>query len=290
MTKTPVSVIGLGRMGATIAEIYLREGHPTTVWNRTPTKAEPLLAKGARRATTVAEAVAASPVAVIMLADDGVVRASLESATSELDGRTVVNLTTGRPDEARELGDWLAGHGADYLDGGVLGVPQTLATPESVIIYSGSAAANQRHGDIVAALGTARYLGADHGLASLNDMAILSGMYGLFSGYFHSVAMVDSEGFKAGEFTRELLIPWLRSIIDMLPTLAEEIDSGDYPVNFSNLDVNVAGIENIMRTSRSQGVTDAPLVPLRDALAAQRAKGHGEASFSRAVVELKSSE
>src|SRR5690606_4015839 len=102
--------------------------------------------------------------------------------------------TTGRPDEARELGTWLAEHGAEYLDGGVLGVPQTLATPESVIIYSGSATAQARHGQLLAALGTARYLGADHGLASLNDMAILAGMYGLFSGYFHSVAMVDTEG------------------------------------------------------------------------------------------------
>lgn len=38
---TPVSVLGLGLMGQALARAFPRAGHPTTVWNRTPAKAEP---------------------------------------------------------------------------------------------------------------------------------------------------------------------------------------------------------------------------------------------------------
>ncbi|MFC0335597.1 NAD(P)-binding domain-containing protein [Paenibacillus sepulcri] len=31
----PVSVIGLGMMGSALAQTFLKEGHQTTVWNRT---------------------------------------------------------------------------------------------------------------------------------------------------------------------------------------------------------------------------------------------------------------
>ncbi|MDV5142759.1 NAD(P)-binding domain-containing protein [Streptomyces sp. SBC-4] len=55
----PVTVIGLGEMGFTLASAFLAGGHPTTVWNRTPERADALVAKGARRAATVREAVAA---------------------------------------------------------------------------------------------------------------------------------------------------------------------------------------------------------------------------------------
>ncbi|WP_261565170.1 NAD(P)-binding domain-containing protein [Frankia gtarii] len=33
---SPVTVIGLGPMGRTMAATLMRSGHPVTVWNRTP--------------------------------------------------------------------------------------------------------------------------------------------------------------------------------------------------------------------------------------------------------------
>ncbi|WP_313958131.1 NAD(P)-binding domain-containing protein [Paenibacillus sp. Y412MC10] len=60
-----MSVIGLGMMGSALAQAFLMEGSRTTVWNRTPDKAETLAAQGAVAAGTVAEAIAASPLIVI---------------------------------------------------------------------------------------------------------------------------------------------------------------------------------------------------------------------------------
>jgi len=49
-----VSVIGLGMMGSTLAQLLLRHGYRVTVWNRTSAKADPLVRDGAVLAPSVA--------------------------------------------------------------------------------------------------------------------------------------------------------------------------------------------------------------------------------------------
>ncbi|MFS2055477.1 NAD(P)-binding domain-containing protein, partial [Variovorax sp. CT11-76] len=46
-SKQKITVIGLGAMGATIARLYLEQGHEVTIWNRSADKAAPLVAQGA---------------------------------------------------------------------------------------------------------------------------------------------------------------------------------------------------------------------------------------------------
>ena len=46
-----VALLGLGNMGAPIAERILDGGFPLSVWNRTPEKAEPLVERGAKQLT-----------------------------------------------------------------------------------------------------------------------------------------------------------------------------------------------------------------------------------------------
>ncbi|MGH3588246.1 MAG: NAD(P)-binding domain-containing protein, partial [Pseudonocardia sp.] len=43
----PVAVLGLGNLGRAVARTFVRNGHPTTVWNRSPEKGDPLVAAGA---------------------------------------------------------------------------------------------------------------------------------------------------------------------------------------------------------------------------------------------------
>jgi 3-hydroxyisobutyrate dehydrogenase-like beta-hydroxyacid dehydrogenase len=64
-----VTVIGLGPMGQAMVRAFLAAGHPVTVWNRTAARADELVAAGARRAATVAEAVAANELVVLSLTD-----------------------------------------------------------------------------------------------------------------------------------------------------------------------------------------------------------------------------
>jgi 3-hydroxyisobutyrate dehydrogenase-like beta-hydroxyacid dehydrogenase len=44
--KTNVCVLGAGRMGSAIVRAFLKNAHPTWVWNRTASKSQPLAAEG----------------------------------------------------------------------------------------------------------------------------------------------------------------------------------------------------------------------------------------------------
>ena len=46
--KDAIGWIGVGRMGYAMAERLAKAGSDVTVWNRTPAKAEPLAASGAK--------------------------------------------------------------------------------------------------------------------------------------------------------------------------------------------------------------------------------------------------
>jgi 3-hydroxyisobutyrate dehydrogenase len=65
-----VAILGLGTMGSGMAANLLKVGFPLSVYNRTRTKAQPLIDAGARSASTPAEAVKDASVIISMLADD----------------------------------------------------------------------------------------------------------------------------------------------------------------------------------------------------------------------------
>src|SRR6202035_5612731 len=67
-----VGLIGLGNMGSGMAANLLKAGHEVTVYNRTPSKVQALVARGARQAAKVAGACRGDAV-ITMLADDSAV-------------------------------------------------------------------------------------------------------------------------------------------------------------------------------------------------------------------------
>ncbi len=284
--RASVTVIGLGLMGSALAAAFLNGGYPTTVWNRSEDKADPLIHKGATRAATVADAVSASPLVVVCLTTYETVHEVLDLVGDALSGRVLVNLTNGTPDQARRTAAWAVERGADYLDGGIMAVSQMIAGPDAHLLYSGSPDGFEAHRRELESLGTSRYLGTDAGLASLYDLALLGGMYGMLAGFFHSVALVGTEKVAATEFT-SLLVPWLNAMAGMLPGLAQEIDAGDYPTDVSGLDVNKDAVANILQASRDQGIGVDLLAPLQALIDQRVADGHGADSLSSLIEVIR---
>lgn len=211
MSETPVTVLGLGDMGTALARALVGAGHRTTVWNRTAAKAEALAAEGARTAATAGAAVAASPLVVVCLLDYDSVRQVLAPLGDALSGRAVVNLTNGTPRQARELAAWAAGHGAQYLDGGIMAVPPMIGTPAAFLLYSGSPDAFTAHRTVLDLFGESHHLGEDPGRAPLYDLALLSAMYGMFSGVLHGYALIRSDGVAAAD-AAPLMGRWLTAM------------------------------------------------------------------------------
>ncbi|HUR06587.1 MAG TPA: NAD(P)-binding domain-containing protein [Nonomuraea sp.] len=277
-----ISILGLGLMGQALARTLVRAGHSVTVWNRTEGKADGL---GATSVATAAEAVEASPLVIVCVLDYAAVREILGSV--QLDDRVLLNLTNGRPAEARELADWVAARGGDYLDGGIMAVPQMIGTPGALILYSGSQPAFERYEEALGALARPRYLGADAGLAPLYDLAMLTGMYGQIAGFLEAAALIASEKRPVAEFTTELLVPWLTAMASMQPRLAADIEAGDYATDVSNLEVNKVGMVNLLRAFEEQGVKPDLLLPMKDILERRVAAGHGAQGLAGLIEELR---
>jgi 3-hydroxyisobutyrate dehydrogenase-like beta-hydroxyacid dehydrogenase len=88
-----VMVIGLGSMGSALAMALLKNDYEVTVWNRTASKAAPLLKAGAIQAGSVAEGVGANKLIVICVSNYEDTNLLLEGC-GELSGKTIVQLTT----------------------------------------------------------------------------------------------------------------------------------------------------------------------------------------------------
>ncbi|NYI04060.1 NAD(P)-dependent oxidoreductase [Allostreptomyces psammosilenae] len=282
----PVSVVGLGAMGQAIAAVLLANGHPTTVWNRSAGKADELVARGAVDAGTLGAAVGASPLVIACLLDHASVHEALEPVADLLSGRVLVNVTTTTAAEARRTAAWAAEHGIDYLDGAMIAVPQMIGRPGSSLLYSGSRTAFEQHRAMLDLLGASTYFGEDAGLASLYDLALLSGMYAMFGGFFHATAMVGTAGAKATEFV-SMLVPWLKSMADLLPSYAEIIEKGDYTTDVQSLLFNKSAVDAIARTSLEQGIGVDMVAPVQALIDRQIAEGHGADSFVRVIEGIR---
>ncbi|KKB06750.1 6-phosphogluconate dehydrogenase [Devosia geojensis] len=282
---TTISILGLGAMGTALANALLDAGHAVTVWNRTPGKDEALVSRGARRAQTPAEAIAASELVVICLVDYAGVETMLASAEKELSGRVVANLTTGTPKQARALAAWVEAQGAAYVDGGIMAVPPMIGTPASFIFYSGNQPAFERHKAALEAFGDAVYVGPDAGAAPLNDIALLGILDGILSGYLHAAALIRASGGTAEGFT-PLARRWAESMISLFPDLAKQIDSGDYRAEGgSNLAMQAAAMDQMVEAARDEGVDPVLIEPMRALIHQRVADGFGT-DDSAGVIEL----
>ncbi|OPC79365.1 6-phosphogluconate dehydrogenase [Embleya scabrispora] len=285
--RTPVTVIGLGHMGRALADTLLREGYPTTVWNRSPAKADDLVARGARLAPSVADAVSAGALVLVCVTDYAAVRELLDPPAATLSGRTLVNLTTGTSREARETAAWAAGHGANYLDGAILGAPTAIGTPEGVILYSGPPAAFERHEAALRSLGGGTaYLGADQGLSALYDASMLGLMWGILNGFLQGAALLDTAGVSAGTFA-PVARQGLATVAEWLAGYATQIDEGRYPVLDASIDTHLASMEHLVHESESLGV-DAAFPRLVRAVAERAvADGHGGSGYAALIEQLR---
>lgn len=284
-TDTPVTVLGLGLMGRALAGAFLKAGHPTTVWNRTPSKADQLVAEGARLAPTVGDALRAAPLTVVCLTDYQAVHELLGTADSELGGTTVVNLTSGDSTQAQDTARWAEQRGAHYLDGAIMAIPSAIGTAEAVILHSGPRADFEAHEAALGALGTVDYLGADPGLASLYDVAGLAMMWSVLNAWLQGTALVRTAGVDAATYA-----PFARRIAavvaEWLPGYAEQIDNGSFPAEVSALETDARAMAHLVEESEAVGV-NAELPKLIKAMADRAiAAGHGGEQYPVLIEEF----
>ncbi|OWJ61439.1 NAD(P)-dependent oxidoreductase [Inquilinus limosus] len=160
--KTRIGVVGLGSMGAAMAGRLLDQGWPVAVWNRSPAAEEPLLAKGAVRAATPAEA-AANGIVLSMVADDAALKSVTTGDAGILSGLPQggvhVSMSTVSPAIAADLAAAHQAAGVAYLGSPVFGRPPVAGSGQLRIAVSGPAAAKDRVRPVLETLGQAHDFG-----------------------------------------------------------------------------------------------------------------------------------
>ncbi|MDS0135180.1 MULTISPECIES: NAD(P)-binding domain-containing protein [unclassified Amycolatopsis] len=282
-SKKRVGVLGLGRMGAALAGALLGAGHDVSVWNRSPLKAGPLLDRGARLAATPAEA-ASADVVLSCLSTYDTQQPVLEAAA--LTGRTLVNLTSGTPEQARAAAKWAASEGIGYVDGVIMAVPQGIGTPAAQLLYGGAEPAFAAQRDVLEVLGTPVFLGEDAGLAALYDLALLGMMWSTMAGYLQALALVGTEGVTPAQFA-PMATAWQSAVGGFLPGIGEQVASGDYATDVSALDINAAGLALLVETSRAQGIDTAVPAVLQELFDRAVAAGHGAHAIASVIEEIR---
>jgi len=199
-TKHPaISVIGLGSMGAALARALVSKGFQVTVWNRNMEKAQPLIAADAIAAADAKAAIEASPVIVVCVSEYKVTRKILEAdgVAPALKGRTLVQLSTGTPKDARELDTWAKQQGAYCLNGDIMAWPKQMGTDAATISVSGDADVYRQQEDVLRALaGNVVYLGAEPGASGGLFHAVLAYLAGSWIGFCHGALVAEKEGLR----------------------------------------------------------------------------------------------
>ncbi len=146
-----IAVLGLGIMGGGIAANLLKAGYPVAVWNRTASKAEPLIALGASAAATPRAAADGADVIIACVGDDLASRAvwlgdgaTAGALAGAKPGAVLIETSTLTPDWVRELAALAADKGCDLLDAPMFGSREAAATGQISLAVGGDQAVFER--------------------------------------------------------------------------------------------------------------------------------------------------
>jgi 3-hydroxyisobutyrate dehydrogenase-like beta-hydroxyacid dehydrogenase len=141
---TRVAFIGLGRMGHGMAGRYLDAGFTLSVWNRSRAKAEDLIARGARWATSPEDAAIDADAVVTMVADDQASRAvwlSRDGAAATMKAGTLaIECSTVSYQHALDVSRELRHRGLIYIDSPVTGLPDAAAAGKLTLLVGADTA------------------------------------------------------------------------------------------------------------------------------------------------------
>lgn len=218
-----ITFIGTGVMGSSMAAHLLASGYPVTVFTRTKSRAEPLLAQGARWADTIKHAVKDADIVITMvgyprdveelyLGSDGIV-------TSAQPGSLLIDMTTSSPQLAVRIAAAAHTRNLDALDAPVSGGDVGAQNATLSIMVGGSEAAFLRAKPIFETMGKTIVLqggpGSGQHCKMCNQIAIASNMmgvvealtYGLAAGLDPRTMLSSIESGAAGSWSLSNLVP-----------------------------------------------------------------------------------
>lgn len=281
---TQVTVVGLGPMGSKMAETFLGAGHEVAVWNRTASKADPLVAQGARRAASAADG------DLLVISQLGYQAMYDSLGDARLDGKVLVNLSSGTPEELRAAARWTAGRGGTLVTAGIMVPPPGIGRPGSYAFYSGPEDALDRHAATLRALGDVIYVGADEGLAMMYYQSLLLMFWSSLTSQMHAMALLATAGVSPLDF-----LPYARETFTQLggdgvmgfaKILAEEFAAGVHPGELNSLHMQAVGLGHVVEALEEAGVETTVPSALKQLFERADAEGRGHEGLGTVIQSI----
>ena len=232
--KPSVGFIGLGLMGRPMAANLLKAGFPLTVWNRTASRAEALVAQGARVAASPAETAASADVLITIVSDPPAIEEILWGAQGALStlrsGSVLVDSSTVTPDLARRAAAACAARGAEFLDAPVTGGTWGAAKGELVMMVGGKVETLARVEPVFAAIAKRWFHLGPYGAGQTVKLAMNLLLALEVDALAEAMALA-----AAGGVARERLVEVMQSSMGRAPVLdvkAPLLLARDYPPSF----------------------------------------------------------
>jgi 2-hydroxy-3-oxopropionate reductase len=297
---TAVGVIGLGIMGAPMARNLLRAGYPVVVWNRTPARAEPLVADGAVAATTPREVAERADVTITMLSDtpdvDAVYRADdgvLAGVTSRGRDRSrsreretaqvLIDMSTIQPSVARALAATAAERGAALLDAPVSGGDVGAIEGTLSIMVGGDGDALARVRPVLEVLGTrithCGPSGAGQVVKACNQVVVALTLEALGE----ALVLGSKAGVDPAVIVEALGGGLAASRV--LEVRGPKLLARDFAPGFK-LDLHAKDLAIVLATARELGVALPGTAVVDQLFHAEQSRGHGDADNSTVVRAL----
>ncbi|MBN4079413.1 NAD(P)-dependent oxidoreductase [Beggiatoa alba] len=280
MKRQTIAVFGTGLMGAPLVERLLDAGYKVVVWNRSPDKLEPLVAKGALAAATPAQAVQSADVLITWLSDQLAIQDVLFPAerASLLAGKTILQMATIGPSHSRGLEDAAIAHGAEYLEAPVLGSIPEAQKGTLLVMVGASEAQFSRFEPLLRVFGEPPMLIGPVGQAAAMKLAFNQLIAGLTASFSLSLGLIQKEGVRV-----ELFMDMLRDSALYAPTfdkkllrmLERDYSNPNFPARHLLKDT-----ELFLDAADEHGLTAASLQGVRDIVAIALAKGLADADYS----------
>lgn len=197
-----VGFVGLGDMGQCIVPRLLDAGHHVTGWNRTESKAEPLIEQGMASAGTPREVASVSEVVFSIVTDGAAVRAVALGDDGVISGlapeSVYLDMSTIDPQVSRGVAAEFAEAGLTMLDAPISGSPITVRQGTASTMVGGKRAAYDKVEPVLRDIGSkVSYIG-DSGSAVQMKIAINLSLIVEMVAFCESVALAEKGGVDRG--------------------------------------------------------------------------------------------
>jgi 3-hydroxyisobutyrate dehydrogenase-like beta-hydroxyacid dehydrogenase len=211
---------------------------------------------------------------------------------SRLDGKCVVNTSTGSAEQARILEAAVRRRGGSLLAASIVNYPMHIGTEAALIHYAGDVEEWEQHRDMLEVLAPAGsvYLGSDAGLPAVMEVpcSFSTMALGMVS-FLEGAAYAASQGVPVKQVAASA-IRLLRSLEFEIYAMAEKISDGDFETDQSTVDNWRHGAEGFLDAVQATGQPAHLLNGLVEALDHARADGRSAQGITALFPAFRASE